>query len=74
MASGSGLRDAIALQQQALAGLRQSREASGAWCDEPRRSLDRQVLDPLQEDGQRLLERLRGAARDIAQAQQGLVR
>jgi len=65
----SGLRDAIGMQQRALGELRQSRDASSAWSDEPRRRLDRQTLDPLTADGQRLLESLRKAAHELAAAE-----
>lgn len=70
----SGLRDAIAGQQRALSDLRRSREASAAWSDERRRRLDRQTLDPLTRDGERLLEALRKAAQEIAAAEGKLSR
>lgn len=70
----SGLRDAINLQQRALSDLRLSRDASAAWSDEPRRRLDRQALDPLGGGGQRLLDALREAAREIAAAEAMMVR
>jgi len=70
----SGLRDAIAVQQRALSDLKRSREASAAWSDEQRHRLDRQTLEPLTSDGQRLLEALRTAAREIAAAQSKLSR
>jgi hypothetical protein len=65
----SGLRDAIGLQQRGLSELQQSREASSAWSDEPRRRLERQTLDPLTADGQRLLESMRKAAHELAAAE-----
>lgn len=70
----SGLREAIACQQAALSDFKQSRAASAAWSDDARRSLDAQVLDPLTNDGQVLLEQLRKAAHAIAAAQQRLAR
>jgi hypothetical protein len=68
------LRDAIALQQRGLGDLKRSRDASAAWSDEQRDRLDRQTLEPLTSDGQRLLEALRSAAREIAAAQSKLSR
>jgi hypothetical protein len=65
----SGLRDAIAVQGRALAELEQTRQGSSAWSDDQRRSLDRNCLDPLTADGKALLESLRRAAREIADAQ-----
>jgi hypothetical protein len=70
----SGLRDAIALEQRALAELQQSRSGSAAWADERRHDLDRQCLDLLQADGRRLLESLRKAAHEIAAAEGALSR
>ena len=70
----SGLRDAIAVQQQALTDLSRSRASSSAWVDEQRASLDRNCLDPLATDGKRLLEALRKAAHEIAAARQSMVR
>jgi hypothetical protein len=70
----SGLRDAIAAQQRALGELKRSREASAAWSDEQRHRLDRQTLEPLAADGQRLLQALRAAAQEIAAAQSKLSR
>jgi hypothetical protein len=70
----SGLRDAIASLQRALADLQQSREASAAWSDPQRQSVDRQCLEPLAADGRRLLDALRKAAHEIAAAEAMLSR
>ena len=70
----SGLRDAIAVQQQALGDLSRCRAASAAWADEQRVSLDRNCLDPVTADGKRLLDALRKAAHEIAAAQQLMAR
>ena len=70
----SGLRDAIAVQQRAISDLRSSREASAAWSDEQRHRLDKQCLDPLASEGQRLLEALRTAGHEITAAEGQLCR
>jgi hypothetical protein len=70
----SGLRDAIALQQKAASELGQCRSNTAAWSDEQRQRLDRECLDPLAQRGQQMLERLRDAAREIAEAQRMLPR
>jgi hypothetical protein len=68
------MRDAIALQERALADLRGSREASAAWSDDQRQSLDRQCLEPLEKDARLLLEALRDAGREITAAEGLLTR
>lgn len=70
----SGLRDAIAAQQRAISDLRRSRDASAAWSDDQRQRLDKQCLEPLTSEGQRVLDALRKAAHEIAAAERGLCR
>lgn len=69
----SGLRDAIAQQQRALSDLQQSRASTSAWSDQQRQRLDQQCLDPLEEDGRRLLDALRKAGHEFAAAE-GMLR
>ncbi len=64
------LGDAISRQQQALSGLRAGRSETAAWRDEQRDSLDRSRLDPLESDGQRLLEALQRTDAELARAEQ----
>ena len=68
------LRDAIAVQQQALSDLSRCRAGSAAWADEQRMTLDRTCLDPVTADGKRLLDALRKAGHEIAAARKSLSR
>jgi hypothetical protein len=65
----SRLSAAVAQHHQGLAELQRSRAASDGWSDEQRHRLDRQCLQPLEQDGRRLLDALRRAAAEIAAAE-----
>lgn len=56
---------AVAAQSAALAGLASGRSSSGAWSDAQRTALDRARLDPLEQDGRRLLAAMRQAQQQI---------
>ena len=66
------LEDAVQVHQLALSNLAQCRAAAGAWSDEQRLQLDRTRLDPIATDGERLLQALQKAAREIAAARSHL--
>jgi hypothetical protein len=74
MTPTGGLVDAAHNQRAALADLQQARARSIAWRDGVRTGLDRQVLDPLEADGKRLLARLTDEAHALARLRQSLVR
>lgn len=70
----AALDAAVGLQIHALSDLKSARSSSGAWTDFKRQELDRGRLDPLERDGQHLLEALRRASQEISRAQSRLVR
>lgn len=70
----SALEGAVREQQRALGELERCRAATEAWSDEQRLRLDRACLDPLAEDGRRLLEALRRAGRELSAAERELAR
>lgn len=65
----SELREALALQREALTALKSSRADATAWTDDQRVSLDKGCLDPLTTDGQRLYDAMKRISDEILSAQ-----
>ena len=69
----SELREALALQREAIAALRSSRADAAAWADDQRISLDKGCLDPLTTDAHQLYDAMKRASDEILAAQRMVV-
>jgi hypothetical protein len=65
----SEMREALNLQREGLRALRESESRAGAWVDDQRHRVDKECLQPLTADGQRLHDALQRASQEILAAE-----
>jgi hypothetical protein len=65
----SEMREALNLQREGLRALRESESRAVAWVDDQRHRVDKECLQPLTADGQRLHGALQRASQEILAAE-----